>query len=78
MPRRTLSLKREVLAELTAPDLAIVNGAAPPKTTTATEVTGVANTAYSCWAYISCNALACVVRDATDIVVTVVKPTVAC
>jgi hypothetical protein len=61
--RRTLSLKREVLTELTAVDLAVVNGAAPPPLTT---IVVTANTAYSCLDYISCNELACVVREVTD------------
>ena len=61
--RRTLSLKREVLRELTDADLTAVNGAAPPDLTT---IVTTANTAFSCLAYISCNPLACVVRDVTD------------
>ena len=65
--RRTLSLKREVLRELTDADLTIVNGAAPPQTTTVTDVIRTGNTDYSCLDYISCNQLACVIRDATDI-----------
>jgi len=65
--RRTLSLKREVLRELTDADLTSVNGAAPPQTTTVTDFVRNANTDYSCLDYISCNQLACVVRDATDV-----------
>jgi hypothetical protein len=65
MPRRTLSLKREVLAELTAADLAIVAGAAPPNPTT---IVNVRDTLYSCYAYISCNVIGCVL-DKTDVIV---------
>lgn len=57
MPRRTLSLKREVLNELTAADLAVVAGAAPPQTTKVIE------TAYSCLAYISCAVPFCLLNQ---------------
>jgi hypothetical protein len=58
--RRTLSLKREVLQELTAADLTAIAGAAPPQTTK------LAETMYSCLAYISCNVLQCVVIAVTN------------
>jgi hypothetical protein len=61
--RRTLTLRREVLLELTEPQLAAVNGAAPPPVTT---VVTIVNTGFSCLAYISCNPLACVIRDTVD------------
>jgi hypothetical protein len=61
--RRTLSLKREVLAELTAADLAHVAGAAPPETTKVIE------TAYSCLAFISCAIPFCLLRDTDRICV---------
>lgn len=57
MQVRRLSLKREVLQELTPADLTAIVGAAPP------ELTKIAETMYSCLAYISCNILACIVRD---------------
>lgn len=49
--RRTLSLKRESLHELTASDLASVVGGK------------LTETCYSCLAYISCNILQCVAKD---------------
>lgn len=48
---RRLTLKREVLRELSSSDLAAVAGAAPPDVT---ELTEVAQTMYSCLHYISC------------------------
>jgi hypothetical protein len=51
MPARRLTLKREVLQELSANDLSAVGGAAGPVTTT---IVGVGETMYSCLAYISC------------------------
>lgn len=62
MNARRLTLRREVLLELTQPQLAAVNGAAPPPVTT---VVTIVNTDFSCLDYISCNPLACVIRDAT-------------
>jgi hypothetical protein len=57
---RRLSLKREVIGELTAADLAIVNAAAPRT------IACTGQTEYSCLDYISCNELACVIRDTAD------------
>lgn len=68
MTRRTLSLKREVLNELTAADLAVVAGAAGDS---------VPQTWYSCLDYLSCNVLGCVLRD-TAIVTTAVHLTGIC
>lgn len=61
---RRLSLKREVLQELSTADLTAVVGAAPPDIT---DIKDIAQTAYSCLAYISCNILACVIRQDTRI-----------
>jgi hypothetical protein len=47
---RRLSLRRDVLQELTVSDLAAVDG-------------GARQTMYSCLDYVSCYALQCVVRD---------------
>jgi hypothetical protein len=69
MPARRLSLKREVLSELNTVELALVRGAAIQTTEVVTPATRTADTAYSCYAYLSCNALACVVRETDTIVV---------
>ena len=67
--RRTLSLKREVLTELANADLAVVAGAAPPQVTT---VVGTAQTAYSCYAYISCYLQACLIDRVNDLTTAIV------
>jgi uncharacterized MAPEG superfamily protein len=51
MPRRTLTLQREVLQELTAADLEVVAGG-----------TKVQQTLYSCMAFISCAIPFCLLR----------------
>jgi len=53
MTRRTLSLKREVLQEITSSDLSLVGGAARSDT----------ETMYSCLAYVSCDILRCVAEN---------------
>jgi hypothetical protein len=65
MPRRTLSLKREVLQELSDADLHVVAGGTVPQTW------------YSCLDYLSCNVLGCVLRD-TAIVTTAIHLTGVC
>jgi len=50
MPARRLTLKREVLQELSANDLSAVVGAGPATTT----IVGVGETMYSCMMFISC------------------------
>lgn len=59
MQVRRLTLKREVLQELSNADLVMIGGGAPP------EITKVAETMYSCLAYISCHILQCIVVDDT-------------
>lgn len=46
MKNRTLSLKRDVLQELTTDELEVVNG-------------GTRETLYSCYTYVSCGVLEC-------------------
>lgn len=62
--RRTLSLKREVLQELSAADLQVVAGGTK---TVAQDTTKAAETLYSCLAFVSCAIPFCLLRDSDKV-----------
>lgn len=75
MDRRTLRLKREVLAEIDASGMAGVVGGQQTRIACATLLcdTATLNTCFSCLTYISCNPAACIIRDVTECVTTVTE-----